>query len=362
MFLLDALFAFLYLTFTTEKDIYKRIIISLIPNIIIYTATIPLVILISAPFYGTARYVQLLAEHFLLLNTVTKATAALLFYVTSVKMRSTAVPFSLKEYLIIIATLMICDVIYISLLNVVFFEHYDGVSIAAASVAVAGLLITAFFAFMDLAKLIEDHTKLKIDHAVLENERRMNRQLLASQDELYRLRHDLKHFVNLAINSQFDDPNYTGMAEKYRDISEKTAVPVNTKSKALNYVFTIKKKEALDKGIEFFSVINIEDQITMDDTDLCLLVSNLLDNAIRHVGIRNKIFTEIICGRGQLMIRITNSIDKKVLDDDHQLIIEKAEGHGYGISTVRTLLDRYKGDLYFDENEGSQVTIVTVPM
>ena len=112
---------------------------------------------------------------------------------------------------------------------------------------------------------------------------------------------------------------------------------VKDQSKALNYVFTIKKKEALDKGIEFFSVINIEDQITMDDTDLCLLVSNLLDNAIRHVGIRNKIFTEIICGRGQLMIRIANSIDKTVLDDDHQLIIEKAEGHGYGISTVRTL-------------------------
>lgn len=172
--LLDALFAFLYLTFTTEKDIYKRIIISLLPNIIIYTATIPLVILISAPFYGTARYVQLLAEHFLLLNTVTKATAALLFYTTSVKMRSTTVPFSLKEYLIIIATLMICDVIYISLLNVFFLEQYDGVSIAVAAVAVAGLLMAAFFAFTDLTKLTEEHLHLMIDHAVLESEGRMN--------------------------------------------------------------------------------------------------------------------------------------------------------------------------------------------
>ena len=130
----------------------------------------------------------------------------------------------------------------------------------------------------------------------------------------------------------------------------------------MNYVLTIKKQEAAERGIDFDSTLNIPCSIPMEDADLYLLLSNLLDNAIQHIGIRRKISVEIISIEDRLSIRVINSADIKVLDNDNNIKYRPSEKHGYGIMTVRTLLSKYGGTLYLDQDDENFAALAYIPL
>ncbi len=130
----------------------------------------------------------------------------------------------------------------------------------------------------------------------------------------------------------------------------------------MNYVLTLKKQEAIERGVDFDATINIPSPIPMEDADLYLLLSNLLDNAIQHIGIRRKISVEIISLEDRLSFRVINSADIKVLDSNNSIKYRPSEKHGYGIMTVRTLLSKYGGTLFLDQDDEYFAALAYVPL
>ena len=69
-----------------------------------------------------------------------------------------------------------------------------------------------------------------------------------------------------------------------------------------------------------YSVMTLSHTIKMEDSDLYLLISNLLDNAMQHVGSKKNIVLEISEVGNCLKIIERNSIDHNVLKDGEFIV------------------------------------------
>ena len=148
---------------------------------------------------------------------------------------------------------------------------------------------------------------------------------------------------------------------QYEELVRNVPVPITTLSPAINHVLNIKREEALRKGIDFTASLNITHDINMEDSDLYLLLSNLLDNAIKHIGILKHIRVEMNDVEKMFRIRISNSIAHAVLDKNGNFISSSKDiEHGYGIRTVESIVSKYDGFISYAEENGELTISVMV--
>jgi signal transduction histidine kinase len=337
-------------------------VIACLPNIIISSVSIPVTILLSVLLYHSIDYASLAQNHYYLLAAVTMPARALVFWFVSVRIRHMKMILKDRQYIIFLILLVITNLMFTSLSVLIFSDTFSGVDISVTAVCIAVMLILFFIIATELSGQNQKEDRQSLEIAMLENQISSNQKTLSVQEDLYKLRHDLKHFINTFSNEDSDDPEIRRIINDYKDRYEKTVIPYNSPSQAVNYVLTIKKQEAAERGIDFDSTLNIPCSIPMEDADLYLLLSNLLDNAIQHIGIRRKISVEIISIEDRLSIRVINSADIKVLDNDNNIKYRPSEKHGYGIMTVRTLLSKYGGTLYLDQDDENFAALAYIPL
>ncbi|CCZ92129.1 putative uncharacterized protein [Coprococcus eutactus CAG:665] len=104
----------------------------------------------------------------------------------------------------------------------------------------------------------------------------------------------------------------------------------------------------------------VTDKLSIGDRDLCILVSNLLKNAVEAVdrqesGDKSIVF-DIHQGKMNTYISVCNSFsDDKLSWSDGRLETTKDDkhNHGYGIKNVENIVNRYDGDISY-KIEGSK--------
>lgn len=84
----------------------------------------------------------------------------------------------------------------------------------------------------------------------------------------------------------------------------------------------------------------------MTDDDLYVLLVNLMDNAIEHIGAERRIKLEIFSNRERFIVKIENSAEADTAE------AKNSEIHGFGLSAIRSIVSRYGGTCSFQkENE-----------
>lgn len=231
-------------------------------------------------------------------------------------------------------------------------------------VSIVGIVImniVTFYFLRRIGKETELRQKIELlqQNALYQQEN--VKSILQEQERAKQIRHDMKNVIyaiqGLAKKEESD--KITDYCTKYiGEIGpDNNAIytGIDTIDNLLAYKFTI----AENRGNLVKTEIAEIDLKNINDIHICIILGNLLDNAIealQKVNIENKIL-EIIIEQEQesyINIFVKNTVEAPILEKNPDLFTTKMEKeiHGFGVRNVKELVKQYEGiiNFYDDEN------------
>ncbi len=174
--------------------------------------------------------------------------------------------------------------------------------------------------------------------------------LLESYQTQRQLTHEFtNHTDALALLLQQGD--YEG-AKAYLSTLTKTIAAnttiMNTHNPLLDALLSKKYEEASRKGVMvYFDLPDLRD-MPMGQTDLVIVLSNLLNNAIEAAAQADppEVYVRMRKSEDEVVLSVRNRVEKDLNLADGQLprISQKGAGHGFGLWNVRDVLKKYGGE------------------
>ena len=174
--------------------------------------------------------------------------------------------------------------------------------------------------------------------------------LLESYKTQRRLTHEFtNHTDALALLLQQGD--YEG-AKAYLSTLTKTIAAnttiMDTHNPLLDALLSKKYEEASRKGVMvYFDLPDLRD-MPMDQTDLVIVLSNLLNNAIEAAAQADppEIYVRMRKSEEEVVLSVRNRVKEELNLVDGQLprISQKGAGHGFGLWNVQDVLKKYGGE------------------
>ena len=111
----------------------------------------------------------------------------------------------------------------------------------------------------------------------------------------------------------------------------------------------------------------VPENLTISDIDLCIIIGNLLDNAIEACDsiTDDRKFIRIFIGvkNTQLYMIFTNSAPgKKMLKYGNIFNSRKGENHGFGLTRIDKTVEKYGGFIDRGSEDGAFTTEILLPM
>lgn len=185
------------------------------------------------------------------------------------------------------------------------------------------------------------------------NERRKN--IDDTENNLKILRHDIKHKI-LLLNDYIKNKDFD-KAEKYiggliEDI-DKNNLKSYCDNHSVNVVLSYYNKIADEKGIDFSTNINLPETLIVDESDLAVVMSNGLENAINALAEcdNKQIAIKAFSDADKIYIEIRNPFAHRVVFDGTMPKSEQ-ENHGYGTKSMAAIVEKYDGVYSFRVENG----------
>ncbi len=156
----------------------------------------------------------------------------------------------------------------------------------------------------------------------------------------------------------------------YLDALEQNLNKVDTYVKSGNLmadaILNSKLTLAEQRMIRVNCKVVLPEKISVEDVDLCVLLGNLLDNALEACekiseGCRFLRIYMVANGQ-QLYLSIQNSAKEELDFDERNYISRKRGNHGLGMKRVKVLVDKYDGYLNLANEPGIFAAEVTLPL
>ncbi len=275
-----------------------------------------------------------------------------------------------KDYLCFIVT----PLISIATIITISFEFDTGEPNAAIGIcfAAAGLMIINIIVYYLLENTIEA-TEIREKQSRMEQQFAFQEQKYEQASQSFRhissVIHDTnKHlmYLNECIELQEIDEakRYIGIAIEHIDRSYKR---INTGFLPIDALVSNSLNIAEANNITFKSDIKIEkERICIERYDLCVALGNLLDNAVEaSKKVSNPddriISVSIVTGDNSMIIHIENSAERMMKAD---FKTDKADNllHGYGISNVKSIAEKYGGVFTIERKESSCEATLILPI
>ncbi len=128
-------------------------------------------------------------------------------------------------------------------------------------------------------------------------------------------------------------------------------------NQAVDSVFGYYSALAKRENIPFHALVSLPADLSIDEIDLCLVFSNLLENAlqasVKTEPARRKINVEVYPHHNHLLlIHVENTFDGKIQQKNNIFQSSKHSGNGIGIESVRHITDKNGGACDFTYEDG----------
>lgn len=189
-----------------------------------------------------------------------------------------------------------------------------------------------------------------------------------SQRKASTYRHDLRH--HLQYLSACIENGRTEAAQEYihsvcAEI-EASKVNVYCENEAANLILSSFAARAQHDGIDFRVHAAIPLVLPLPDSDLCVLFSNALENAL-HAGQRQKqagkpavVETTAYEKNGRLFVQIANSCSFPVQFDAQGVPTTSQPGHGLGVRSICAIVEQYGGIYSFARQQDQFVLRISL--
>lgn len=229
-------------------------------------------------------------------------------------------------------------------------------------IAILSTILTDIFIIYMMRKISKDNKntlRISLLELQLSEQKQMAEDAGQISKEIKKAEHDLKHHL-LSVLGTLENGN-TREAEEYlrtllKEYETSIFKYVSLENSAINSVLNFKIGRCRANGIDF--KLEIESNFAgFDDTDICVLLSNLLDNAIeasQSMPESPMITLTVTNKQNYLCILVRNRIMESVLAKNKQLKTTKQnkKNHGLGLYSVSQIVDKYEGMKNFYEKNG----------
>lgn len=350
-------YAFLISLFLLQGTVIKKLFVSILNNLVALFVSVLVSSAVSAAF---KEHITVIYTEQSLVRLIAIISAQILMFIFCdllIKIiRKDKLSLNKKEWFLILTT-FIFSFSTIAIIHIAQ-TYYDIPRSATllmlfAEICAVILFVASFYITFALSKSNKESEELHILKQQNECRLQYAKNIKMQYDEIRRIRHDIKQSY-LVINSLIVDKKYIQAREYIEsniNILGNSEILIDVGNDFVNAILNSKLTYAKSIGIEVIcsSTSNISG---IEDTDLCSLLGNMLDNAIeaceKCVGER-LIEVGISLHDGKCFIIVSNSVETEILKGNMALKTTKTdnEKHGFGIKSIRIIAEKYGGIVNF---------------
>ncbi|MCI8972075.1 MAG: GHKL domain-containing protein [Lachnospiraceae bacterium] len=164
--------------------------------------------------------------------------------------------------------------------------------------------------------------------------------------------------------------NNLAEARAYLDALEQDLEDINllfnTGNINADAVLNAKISLAVKKGIKVDYKAVVPKTLAVSDIDLCVVIGNLIDNAVEACEkvVPEHQFIRLYIGilQKQLYLSVSNATCETVRKFDEQYISSKRGNHGHGLKRINKIVDKYGGFINRKNEPGVFVTEIMLPL
>jgi len=180
-------------------------------------------------------------------------------------------------------------------------------------------------------------------------------------NEVRSIRHDLRHFVGVIgqLSKEGHYEELDRLLNEYAEKADPSPLPVFCENVVANSILGYYSLRLKERGIPFLCACHISKQLSVGDSDLCVVLGNALENALEACEKLEDSETRYVSAEtrsinGKLLIKIVNAYNGLLNQrDSHYISTKSSEYHGIGLQNIKKVTDSYGG---FVKIEHSQTT------
>lgn len=177
--------------------------------------------------------------------------------------------------------------------------------------------------------------------------------LITQMEDVRRMRHDFKHHRS-ALAALIQSGDTAALSAYMNSMEGLEDAPSVTGSLAFDSLLFYYSENAKLLGAQVDIDVVFAASPMLSDPDLCVLLGNLLENAVdaqAHVAAKRRyIRVSARSDKNGFTLAVDNRFDGRLIGEQGAYRTRKpGDGHGYGLASVRAVCEKYKGVLQIEQ-------------
>ena len=205
------------------------------------------------------------------------------------------------------------------------------------------------------------------------------RGLVQQQRKLAGLSHDFRHHLRAigSLSSENSVQSYIATLLKTSVEEESMLISGN---EILDAVINQKRQEAKESGMRFDYEIQLPPELSVEGSDLCVILANQLENAIEACRRETDLQSVDLGSGGQdfgdawihvkidwkdkfLFLMVKNNCHADPFTEEGELVSSKmSDGHGWGLKNIEQTAEKYDGQMQTSWEDQTFVSVVMLQM
>lgn len=227
--------------------------------------------------------------------------------------------------------------------------------------AVCGLIFATNVVVLYLLERMEKTVENQERVLALEQQLQFQAKNMESASQLYTAQrhkvHDFRAHLN-TLQGLLENQEYDAAEQYLNSVTQEQTdrlFLVNSHHAILDALFNTKATEAIQKGIEIDFELNDLSTLPFDVSDMVVLFSNLLDNAIEaceKINSNRVIRVSAVLKQSFLFSIRNTTLPVEIKNDTIKTTKPNAHLHGFGLSNIKLILNKYHADFVMDYEDG----------